>query len=622
MGLYGGTLTVNGRALINSAINNDKIIINKAAVGDMDNPTNTYTELGNEIWKGDISRFDQDGAESKVTFTVPADALYGSDGFTIREVGIYGYLEGVGADTLIAVAKFPESYKPSFMGEGAAKSFIISVTFLVTNGYGDKLVALIDNNIAAVSEADLAHYYDKDEIDVTISSVNDRIYNQEQNTYSRSEIEGKIVRLNQRDSYDYFVEKGNFKDLRNALQDTSVVSVYIPAGRYQYDGLSSTGTDYVDDGSDSIIKITTSKKIVGGGSAFHDGTLGSINMSGVVIDVGNVDPDHKKKYVIHVDTIDAEKSPGDAGYIKGKVQIDNLSIINFNTNYTDGGYNYVYAIYSVDGVDMSTHDVYINNINADGGVAFRGMSDSRSVYVSNVVGLMHNTENIMDVVFMNQKTTNNHMRILHQCYNISNITMSDIYSGYLEEVENIENIKIIISDDTIHLDTVDGTIYDRLILSSHNVRNISVIFPTGGNGRSFQSIFELCYNMDNVVVSNISGLISGSYTHGDDYPCVFKACYNIKNIKITITHTNSRYLLLISQSRDVSNVDGGSATFTDNVICFHDTFRVSLCDTTTTGIHFSTCDYVTLCKANLGTPATQSDLSTPETMAHAAANSF
>lgn len=90
------------------------------------NPVDTQEELKNEVWRGPIGSIKTD-PENPNWIIVEAIVLADQGGFTIREGGIY--------DTdgdLLAIAKYPETYKP-VMASGSAKDIKIRMVIEVSN---------------------------------------------------------------------------------------------------------------------------------------------------------------------------------------------------------------------------------------------------------------------------------------------------------------------------------------------------------------------------------------------------------------------------------------------------------------------------------------------------------
>ena len=123
------TLTTNtGLAKITAAINNGSPInLIEMAVGDSQNPPDeSYTQLGNEVYRFDVQSVIQDSQNTNWLrvqgFIPPTDG-----NFTIRELGIFDE-DG----DLIFVARHPEVFKP-VLSDGSAIETVIRLTVQVSN---------------------------------------------------------------------------------------------------------------------------------------------------------------------------------------------------------------------------------------------------------------------------------------------------------------------------------------------------------------------------------------------------------------------------------------------------------------------------------------------------------
>ena len=205
---YNGFLTNLGRSILAASNgNSDRLIIDKMGVGDSAvAPTASSLTLGNEIYKANVLSVVVVDDIFTVKFSVPATVLSAGNGFTVREIGIYGHLESApGADTLLAAAEFPESYKPNYVDEGAAKSFIIEAKFLVLNNLAANIQPFMDPNVAYVSEEDLGGYYTKGEADVLIAEVADQCYNNGVDRYTKAESDAIISEYTKTEDIDELI---------------------------------------------------------------------------------------------------------------------------------------------------------------------------------------------------------------------------------------------------------------------------------------------------------------------------------------------------------------------------------------------------------------------------------
>lgn len=124
-------LTQVGKAKIaNASALGDKVNFKSFALGDGGgnyyNPVESQTELKNEVWRGAIGNVSIDEENSNwiiLENIIPASV----GGFMIREAGVFDD-EG----NLIAIGKYPETYKPS-IENGSAKDLIIKIILEVSN---------------------------------------------------------------------------------------------------------------------------------------------------------------------------------------------------------------------------------------------------------------------------------------------------------------------------------------------------------------------------------------------------------------------------------------------------------------------------------------------------------
>jgi len=125
-------LTNAGKAKIANAVAlGTTVQITQIAVGDGNgtyyNPSETQTALVNEVWRGNVSRVDTDPNNPNwivVEAVIPPDV----GGFYIREVGIFD-----SQGELIAIGKYPETYKPTFIANNTSKDLVIRAILEVSN---------------------------------------------------------------------------------------------------------------------------------------------------------------------------------------------------------------------------------------------------------------------------------------------------------------------------------------------------------------------------------------------------------------------------------------------------------------------------------------------------------
>lgn len=124
-------LTSLGKAKIaNSGALGTKVNFTKFKVGDGGgtyyNPTEDQTDVKNKVWEGKISSITIN--ESNPNWIVIETVIPTSvGGFTIREAGIFD-----DENNLIAIGKYPETYKP-IAAEGSSKDLLIRMILEVSN---------------------------------------------------------------------------------------------------------------------------------------------------------------------------------------------------------------------------------------------------------------------------------------------------------------------------------------------------------------------------------------------------------------------------------------------------------------------------------------------------------
>ncbi|MDQ0176701.1 phage tail-collar fiber domain-containing protein [Bacillus chungangensis] len=144
---YYTILTNVGKAKIaNAQVFGEKVVMTHLAVGDGNgmhyNPIENQTALRNEVWRGHIGSIDTD-LENPNWIVLEATIPSNAGGFNVREVGVFD-----DEDNLIAIGKYPETYKP-ILTEGSAKDLYVRMIIEVTNAASVQLK--IDPTIAMPS---------------------------------------------------------------------------------------------------------------------------------------------------------------------------------------------------------------------------------------------------------------------------------------------------------------------------------------------------------------------------------------------------------------------------------------------------------------------------------------
>ncbi|MEX0084054.1 phage tail protein [Clostridium butyricum] len=127
------TLVTNiGKAKIaNAAVLGKKVDFSKLKVGDGNGnyyePSESQTNLVHKVWEGNVNNVLTGGEKNPNWIVVQTMIPPGEGGFYIRECGLFDE-----EDNLLAISKYPESYKPT-MDEGSTDDLTIELIFEVSN---------------------------------------------------------------------------------------------------------------------------------------------------------------------------------------------------------------------------------------------------------------------------------------------------------------------------------------------------------------------------------------------------------------------------------------------------------------------------------------------------------
>lgn len=145
---YYTILTAQGRAKFAAAVaNNTPLNLTAMAVGDSNGtgyaPTEGQTALTHETYRAPLNQLVQDVGNHNwfVAEMVIPDTV---GGFTVREVGLYD-----NTNTLIAIGRFPDSFKPT-LPSGSNKQLYIRMVFEVTNA--TSVTLLVDPSIVMATQ--------------------------------------------------------------------------------------------------------------------------------------------------------------------------------------------------------------------------------------------------------------------------------------------------------------------------------------------------------------------------------------------------------------------------------------------------------------------------------------
>jgi Phage-related tail fibre protein len=141
------------------------------------NPIETQTSLKKEVWRGLINsiEIDKDNPNWIVISTLVPNT---EGGFWIREAGV---LDGEG--NLIAIGKYPETYKPS-LTEGSSKDLYVKLIIEVSNAANVTLK--VDSGIIFATKKDIQN------IETQIGNINSQVEDYE---YQTPTINGAQIQL-------------------------------------------------------------------------------------------------------------------------------------------------------------------------------------------------------------------------------------------------------------------------------------------------------------------------------------------------------------------------------------------------------------------------------------------
>ena len=155
-------LTNVGKAKIANALpTGTKVNLTKMKIGDSNgtyyNPSESQTELVHKVYECNVTSVEVDESNPNwitITAAIPSDV----GGFSIREVGVFD-----DSNSLIAIGKYPETYKP-VASDGSVKELYIKMTLEVVNASSVELK--IDPTIILATKKDVENINTKVE-DVT-----------------------------------------------------------------------------------------------------------------------------------------------------------------------------------------------------------------------------------------------------------------------------------------------------------------------------------------------------------------------------------------------------------------------------------------------------------------------
>ncbi|HEL4198614.1 TPA: phage tail protein [Clostridioides difficile] len=235
---YYTLLTTIGKASIaNATALGNKVDLVKLQLGDGAgaeyNPTEEQTSLKNVVWEGSINNVKID--EENPNWIVIETVIPGSvGGFMIREVGIFDSKE-----QLIAVSKYPETYKPT-ADSGSVKDLVIKIILVVSNTSSVNLK--VDPTVILATLKDIQDLDTK--IDTTKTELTSNIET------AKTEIDEKIGDTTQLTTTDKTSLVGALNEVK-----TSVDSIETTAEKTSYNNATSNLTATTVQGAiDEVVK--------------------------------------------------------------------------------------------------------------------------------------------------------------------------------------------------------------------------------------------------------------------------------------------------------------------------------------------------------------------------------
>ncbi|MGX9756373.1 phage tail-collar fiber domain-containing protein [Clostridioides difficile] len=230
---YYTILTKAGKASIaNATALGKKVDLVKLQLGDGGgneyNPTEEQTSLKKVVWEGDISnvKIDDENSNWIVIETVIPGSI---GGFMIREVGIFD-----SENKLIAVSKYPETYKPT-ADSGSVKDLIIRIILVVSNTSSVNLK--VDPTVILATLKDIQELDKK--IDITKTSLTNDI--ETTKTELNTKIDDNKTEINSKVGDTTLLNTTDKTSLVNAVNEVKqgIDSIETTADKTSYDNTVS-----------------------------------------------------------------------------------------------------------------------------------------------------------------------------------------------------------------------------------------------------------------------------------------------------------------------------------------------------------------------------------------------
>ena len=214
-------LTNIGKAKIaNATALQTKLNITKLAVGDGNgayySPTESQTTLVNEVWRNNISSITID--ENNPNWILIEAIIPATDGgFTIREAAVFD-----DDNNMLAVGKFPETYKP-VASDGSTKDLDIKMILEVSNAANVTLT--LDPTVIIATKKDIQNLQNQiASIKIPVTSVNSKTGNVDLDASDIKTSDGKTLEEAKEEFNSHLEEKATQNKLGHVKVDGTTIT--------------------------------------------------------------------------------------------------------------------------------------------------------------------------------------------------------------------------------------------------------------------------------------------------------------------------------------------------------------------------------------------------------------